>query len=604
MSVEDEATASVARGGDFAVNHRLILLSAFALLIGVISTAGAMALLAAIRLFTNLFFFQTASLAPRSPAGNHLGAAVILVPAVGGLIVGLLARFGSEKIRGHGIPEALEAILFGKSKMSAKVAILKPLASGIAIGSGGPFGAEGPIIMTGGAAASLLAQGFHLTAAERKALLVAGACAGMTAVFGTPLAAVLLAVELLLFELRPRSLLPVALSCAVAGFLRPLWSAAGPLFPMQTPQVSTLAMLSCCLAGLASGAVSASMTYLLYRVEDTFQRLPLHWMWWPAIGGLVVGVGGFMQPRAFGVGYDVIGDLLQHHLVLTAALGLLVVKLCIWAVALGSGTSGGVLAPLLMIGAGVGSVLSAWLPGGSPQLWALVCMAAILGGTMRAPLTAVVFAFGLTHDANAILPTMLGCAISYGFTVIVMRRSILTEKISRRGLHVFREYGVDPLELQFVDEVMTQEVISIGAQERASEVLVRYFGIDQKHRAYPVVAGHRLIGMLDRDLLVGVAADRLDVPVSQLPLRQTAFALPDDTCRVAAMRLAADSLERLPVIENAASRRLVGIVSYQDLLKPAWVMHEEEEQRERTLSFDGSPVRPAASLKAGSDPRR
>ena len=265
-------------------------------------------------LFTNLFFFGRFSLATTSPADNHLGLVVVAIPALGGLIVGLMARYGSEKIRGHGIPEAIEAILFGKSRMSPKIAILKPLSSGIAIGSGGPFGAEGPVIMTGGAVASLLAQAFHLTASERKALLVAGACAGMTAVFGTPLAAILLAVELLLFELRPRSLLPVALSCAVAGFLRPLWAGAGPLFPLQTPEVTTIALLSCCVAGLASGALSALMTRFLYHVEDFFGHLRLHWMWWPALGGLVVGIGGFIQPRALGVGYDVIGDLLQHHL--------------------------------------------------------------------------------------------------------------------------------------------------------------------------------------------------------------------------------------------------------------------------------------------------
>ena len=332
-------SATVSRGSDFATDSRLLMLSAFALLIGVLSTLGAAVLLAAIRFFTNVFFFGKFSLATSSPADNHLGLAVVAIPALGGLIVGLMARFGSEKIRGHGIPEAIEAILFGKSRMSPKIAILKPLSSGIAIGSGGPFGAEGPIIMTGGAVASLLAQAFHLTASERKALLVAGACAGMTAVFGTPLAAILLAVELLLFELRPRSLLPVALSCGVAGFLRPLWAGAGPLFPLQTPEVLPIAMLSCCVAGLASGALSALMTHFLYQVEDFFGRLRLHWMWWPALGGLVVGVGGFIQPRALGVGYDVIGDLLQHHLLLSAALSLLFVKAVIWAVALGSGTS-------------------------------------------------------------------------------------------------------------------------------------------------------------------------------------------------------------------------------------------------------------------------
>ncbi len=586
VSVEGTRAEVTARGSDFAADTRMLVLSAVALIIGGVSSLGAAALLGAIRLFTNLFFFQSISLAARPPADNRLGPLVMVVPAIGGLIIGLMARYGSEKIRGHGIPEAIESILFGKSRMSPKIAILKPLSSAIAIGSGGPFGAEGPIIMTGGAAASLLAQALHLTAAERKVLLVAGACAGMTAVFGTPLAAVLLAVELLLFELRPRSLLPVAVSCAVAGFLRPLWAGTGPLFPLQTAEPTAAAMFSCCAAGLVSGAASALMTRLLYRAEDWFGRLRLHWMWWPALAGLAVGVGGLIQPRALGVGYDVIADLLQHHLSLPAALGLLLVKSCIWIIALASGTSGGVLAPLLMIGAGLGSVLGDWLPGGGPQLWALVCMAAMLGGTMRAPLTAVAFAFGLTHDVNAFLPTILGCAIAYGFSVIVMPRSILTEKIARRGRHVVRELGVDPLERHFIDEIMTRKVLAIPGSHSALEAMRSHFGADQQHRAYPVVQDHRLLGMLDRTVLRALPREVLEQPLSRtLPAAAAAFVTPGDTCRAAASRLAAGGFERLPVVDAPDSRRLIGIVSRSDLLKPAQMLHEEEERRERIFWF-------------------
>jgi H+/Cl- antiporter ClcA len=568
---------------DFRIDQRLVLLSSFAVAIGLISSAAAWLLLAAIRLFTNLFFFQTLSLANQSPAANHLGPWVIAVPALGGLIVGLMCRYGSEKIRGHGIPEALEAILFGKSRMSGKVALLKPLASGIVIGSGGPFGAEGPIIMTGGAAASLLAQAFHVTSAERRALLVAGACAGMTAVFGTPLAAVLLAVELLLFELRPRSLLPVALACAVAAFVRPVWLGSGPLFPIETSVPTLAALGSCVVAGLASGALSALMTAGLYRVEDGFARLPIHWMWWPALGGLAVGVGGYLQPRALGVGYDVINDLLANHLALSLVAGLLVTKLIIWTIALGSGTSGGVLAPLLMMGAGLGCLLGPWMPGGDPRLWALVCMAATLGGTMRAPLTSIVFAFGLTHDANAFLPTLLACAVAYGFTVIVMPRSILTEKIARRGLHVFREYGVDPLERHFIDEVMTREVISIPADMAAREALKLRFGPDQAHRAYPVVADGKLIGVVDRSHFATDGYDS-DATVGTLSTgMELNYALSTETCRSVAARMAALGLERLPVVERAEDLRVIGIVSRSDLLKVTRLLHEEESRRERFL---------------------
>lgn len=322
---------------DFSVNDRLLRICGLAAVIGGISTLAAVVLLGLIHLFTNLFFFQTFSIEDRSPALNTLGPWVIVVPVIGGLIVGLIARFGSEKIRGHGIPEAIEAILFGKSRMSPKVAVLKPLSSGIVIGSGGPFGAEGPIIMTGGALGSLIAQCIDVTAAERKTLLVAGAAAGMTAVFGTPVAAVLLAVELLLFEWRPRSFLPVALACAVSGFARAFVFGTGALFPMQTQPAHMISLLSCLVAGLLSGVLASGLSAALYKLEDAFGKLPVHWMWWPAIGGVVVGIGGFLEPRALGVGYDVIGDLLHQHIAIQVALAILAVKAVIWVVALASG---------------------------------------------------------------------------------------------------------------------------------------------------------------------------------------------------------------------------------------------------------------------------
>ena len=579
--MSSKATSHPPRG-DFALNTRLMRITVMAAVIGAVSTVAARVLLDLIRFFTNLFFFQTFSLADRSPATHTLGAWVIVVPVIGGLIVGLVARYGSDKIRGHGIPEAIEAILFGKSRMSPKVALLKPLSSGIVIGSGGPFGAEGPIIMTGGAIGSLIAQHFHLTAAERKALLVAGATAGMTAVFGTPVAAVLLAVELLLFELRPRSLLPVAVACAVAGFARPLLMDPGPLFPLQTAAPGPLAMLSCVIAGVLCGALSASLSISLYKVEDWFGKLPVHWMWWPAIGGLAVGIGGYLQPRALGVGYDVIGDLLHNHLALGVVVALLAVKAVIWVISLGSGTSGGVLAPLLMMGAGLGVVLSHVLPGNDPMLWPLVCMAATLGGVMRAPLTATIFAFGLTHDSNALLPLLATSAVAYGFTVLTMRRSILTEKIARRGYHIYREYGIDPLERHSVEEVMTREVRSIDAAMPLAQAMFEYFGEGQAHRAFPVLRNGAVIGVADRAML---AARGTRDPIAtvgdacaDVPLY---FALPGENCRAVATRLARHRLERLPVVRDAQSFALVGIVARSDLIKPSLAHFDEEEKRER-----------------------
>ncbi|WP_197387031.1 chloride channel protein [Ralstonia pseudosolanacearum] len=566
---------------DFATDTTLFRTVALAAVIAALATGAAAVLLGLIRFFTNLFFFQTLSFADHSPAGNTLGLWVIAVPVIGGLIVGLMARFGSDKIRGHGIPEAIEAILFGKSRMSPRVAVLKPLSSGIVIGSGGPFGAEGPIIMTGGAIGSLLAQCFRLTAAERKTLLVAGATAGMTAVFGTPVAALLLAVELLLFEWRPRSMLPVAVACAVAGFLRVLVLEPGPLFPLATAPATLPALGSCVIAGLLCGALSRSLSTALYKTEDLFGRLPIHWMWWPALGGLAIGIGGYFEPRALGVGYDVIGDLLHNHLAIRIALALLVVKALIWVIALGSGTSGGVLAPLLMMGAGLGVLLGPVLPGGDPGLWPLVCMAATLAGVLGAPLTAIVFAFGLTHDINAILPTLLAVSVAYGFVVLTMPRSIMTEKIARRGFHIYREYAVDPLERHAVDEVMTRTVQTIDAHASVAGILAERFGPTQAHRAFPVVRDGALVGMLDRDALLAGHARGATAIADLFGANAPVMALPGETCRIVATRLAVHGLERLPVVADAQSRRLVGIVSRSDLVKPSVAFFDEEQRRER-----------------------
>ncbi|HEY1608926.1 MAG TPA: chloride channel protein [Paraburkholderia sp.] len=569
---------------DFSVNERLPGICALAAVIGIVSTIAAWVLLHLIGFFTNLFFFGTLSFATRSPAGHHLGLWVVLVPILGGVIVGFIARFGSERIRGHGIPEAIEAILFGRSRMSPKVAILKPLASGIAIGSGGPFGAEGPIIMTGGALGSLVAQCVRISSAERKTLLVAGAAAGMTAVFGTPVAAVLLAVELLLFEWRPRSLIPVALACAVAGFARAVVFGTGALFPLLTAPAQPISLLSCVVAGLLCGALAAGLSSSLYKVEDLFGRLPIHWMWWPALGGIAVGIGGAIQPRALGVGYDVIGDLLHLHLSWQTAAAILVVKAVIWVIALGSGTSGGVLAPLLMLGAGLGVLLGHVLPGGEMMLWPLVCMAATLGSTLGAPLTAIVFAFELTHDANALLPLLTATLVAHAFSTVVMRRSILTEKIARRGRHIYREYGVDPLERHYVDEVMTRDVRTIDASLTPSEALAKYFGAEQVHRAFPVVDAGAVIGVVDRESLIALADDAMLIAApltNALRQRAPATALGDETCRLVATRLAVHGLERLPVVVDRQSMQLVGIVSRSDLVKLSLAHFEDEHRRER-----------------------
>ena len=451
--------------GDFTVTPRVLILSVLAIAIGLLSTLVAVALLKLINLFTNMFYFHRWSTALASPAHNTLGGYAVLVPVAGALIIGMIARYGSERIRGHGIPEALESILIHGSRVQPRLAVLKPLSAAISIGSGGPFGAEGPIIMTGGAFGSMIAQLFHLSSAERKTLLVAGAAAGMSATFAAPLASLLLAVELLLFEWKPRSLIPVALASATAGAARRYILGVGPLFPVPAHSVfiGPGGLAGCVLAGLLAGLLSALLTSAVYAAEDAFQKLPIHWMWWPAIGGLAIGIGGLIFPQALGVGYDTIGSLLQGDVPRATIAGILLVKSLIWAIALGSGTSGGVLAPLLMMGGALGGLEAMFLPQMGVGFWPLISMGAILGGTMRSPFTGIVFAIELTHDFNALLPLLVANVLAYTISVLVLKRSILTEKVSRRGFHLSREYSVDPLEILFVREVMRTNVVAFAS---------------------------------------------------------------------------------------------------------------------------------------------
>jgi len=578
--------------GDFTTTTRVLPISALALAIGVLASFVALALLRLIGLFTNLFYYRRWSAALVSPAGNHLGIFAVLVPIGGALIIGLMARYGSERIRGHGIPEAIEAILIHGSRVEPKVALLKPISSAISIGSGGPFGAEGPIIMTGGAIGSMIAQLFHLTSTERKTLLVAGAAAGMSATFAAPVASVLLAVELLLFEWKPRSLIPVALASAVAAVLRRYLLGLGPLFPVpEHPLFLGLqGLLGCVLVGVLAGGLSALLTMSVYAAEDAFERLPIHWMWWPMIGGLVIGLGGLVFPQALGVGYDTIAGLLQGSVTTHVILGVLLVKWFIWAVSLGSGTSGGVLAPLLMMGGALGGLEAMFLPNEGAGFWPLISMGAVLGGTMRSPFTSIIFAFELTHDGNVFLPLLVASVIAHAFTVLTLKRSILTEKVARRGFHLSREYSVDPLEILFVREVMRTNVVALSASSTTAEMQeILRTGTRHSQRLLPVVdrAG-RLVGVLTRaDIRERVETEGDAIllrPVSELVRKQTVEAYPDEPLRVVVYRMAEKSLTRLPVVERA-TRNFLGLVALDDLLKARGHHLEEERTRERTLKL-------------------
>ncbi|HEX6772786.1 MAG TPA: chloride channel protein [Acidobacteriaceae bacterium] len=522
---------------DFTVDRRVWLISGLAIIVGIGGAGLAVVLLRLIAFFTNLFYYHRFSFAMVGPAGSSLGYWMVLVPIVGGIIVGIMARYGSDKIRGHGIPEAIEAILLNGARVEPKVAVLKPVSAAIAIGSGGPFGAEGPIIMTGGAFGSLLAQWVKLTDAERTTLLVAGAAAGMSATFAAPFAAVLLAVELMLFEWRPRSLVPVAFASVTAAVLRVIWLGAGPLFPLtgeMIPGGIRFALLAAALGALV-GLAAAALSRMMYGFEDMFGKLPVHWMWWPAIGGLGVGVGGFFFPRGLGVGYDNIAILLAGKATLALIFGVIIFKSLMWAFSLGSGTSGGVLAPLLMIGASLGA-LSAHLLHMPEGTLALIGMGAMLAGALGSPLTAIVFSIELTHALPALLPLVVACIAAYTITSLIMPRSILTEKLGRRGHHLTREYGVDPLEMVSVEDAMTDV-----AEEDAP-------------------------------------------PLKKLP---SVYTFGDETCRSAAERMATTGQIRLAVLDRETLQPR-GYVSLQDLLIGRRRFIKREEARERVFRLASS----------------
>ncbi|WP_460578719.1 chloride channel protein [Humibacter ginsengisoli] len=518
--------------GDFAVDRRMLVITALALPVGALAGVAAFVLLRLIGLVTNLVFFGRVDTALVAPSAAHAPWWIILfAPVLGGLIVGVMARFGSEKIRGHGMPEAIEAILTGGSRVSPKVTVLKPISAAVSIGTGGPFGAEGPIIMTGGALGSLLAQLLKLTADERKTLLVAGAAAGMAATFNSPLASVLLAVELLLFEWRPRSFVPVVAAVSVATMVRGVLLGTGPVFPVDASHLH-LSPLVCGIAaavGLTGGLLAVGATWLVYKAEDGFTKLPIHWMWWPAIGGLIIGAGGLIEPQALGVGYDVIDQLLTGRATMSLILGILVVKTLIWSLSLGSGTSGGVLAPMFMVGGALGALEGTVLPDVMPGFWAMCGLAAVLGGVMRSPLTGTVFTLELTHAWNALPALLLSATAAYALSVLVLKRSVLTEKIARRGLHLTREYSTDPLETFFVRDVM-----------------------------HPIP---------DDDVPVG---DRFAVR-GQLTVRALAYLFAENGCTEA------DVLD--------ADGTVIGRVGIADLLQPRLHDLTEEHHRSRTLGF-------------------
>jgi CIC family chloride channel protein len=557
------------------VEPRVLLLCAVAVVLGVCAAFIAQLLVALIALVTNAAFYGRWSVEAVSPTGHQLGPWVVVVPVIGGLIVGVMARWGSRAIRGHGIPEAMEQVLLNESKIPLRVTFLKPVSSAVAIGTGGPFGAEGPIIATGGALGSFLGQLLHVTGDERKVLLAAGAAGGMTAIFGSPVAAVILAVELLLFELRPRSLIPVALATVAAAGVRYATVGSEPVFAMRYVAEPGMAALACyvVLGGLI-GLVSVGVTHIVYGIEDAFEKLPVHWMWWPAIGGVAVGVVGYFAPLTLGVGYSNIEDIVAGHFAVGALAFLCVMKFISWSIALGSGTSGGTLAPLFTIGGALGALagfgLVAIAPGLGidPRIAGLVGMAAIFAGASRALLTSVVFAFETTQQPHGLLPLLGGCAAAYLVSALIMRNTIMTEKIARRGVRVPTEYAADYLEQVLVRDACSRGVVSLRTSDELGEVRQRLNSgrSEYQHQGFPVIddAGH-VRGVVTRRSLLDPSEPNIR-RIGDMGLRAPVVVHEHHSLREAADHMVAENIGRLIVVGVDAPHALVGLLTRGDIL--------------------------------------
>jgi len=557
------------------IGPRVILISALS--IGVAFVAGIVArvLVSMIAFVTNVAFFGRISLRTVAPAEHRLGWLVVFVPVLGGVIVGLMARYGSKAIRGHGIPEAMEQVLTNESRIPPRLTFLKPLSAAIAIGTGGPFGAEGPIIATGGALGSLVGQLLKTSAVERKTLLAAGAAAGMAATFGSPVSAVLLAVELLLFEFRPRSIIPVALASATAAGVRMAIVGSAPVFAMpELAQPSGEALAFYIVLGAVIGVVATGVTRAVYAVEDAFEKLPIHWMWWPAIGGLAVGTVGYFAPRTMGVGYDNIEHVLSGSLTGQALFLLFTLKFVSWVIALGSGTSGGTLAPLFTIGGGLGATLGALAAlaapalGVDPRIAGLVGMAAIFAGASRALLASVVFAFETTLQPLGLLPLLGGCSAAFLVSCLLMRNTIMTEKIARRGVRVPSEYAADFLDQVRVAEFATREVVAFAASDTLAHLREWFVSgaHGSGHHGFPVVgASGQLLGVVTRREIVDPSGPG-ERRVEQLLRRAPAVAFEDNSLREAADLMVSHGVGRLPVVARGAPGHVIGMLTRSDLL--------------------------------------
>jgi chloride channel protein, CIC family len=573
---------------------RMVLVSFLGAGIGLIAGGIAFLLYKLIGLLTNISFYGRFAVDFTSARHNHLGLWVIPIPVIGGIIVGIMAKYGSSKIKGHGIPEAMEAVLFNRSRIQPRVAILKPISAAIAIGTGGPFGAEGPIIQTGGAMGSLVGQLFHTTASERKVLLACGAAAGMSATFNTPIAGVILAIELLLFEFKARSFIPLVIASTLATAVHMQLLGAGPMFTVRAMDFGIpRALPFYLLLGVICGLAAVGFSKLLYWTEDQFEKLPIDELWCPAIGALGLGIIGYFVPRVLGVGYDTISDILNANLAWKLLLVVMLAKAVALVISLGSGTSGGLLAPMFMSSAALGGVFALGMNQVFPAAnlsagaFALVAMGAVFGAASRAAFSFIVFAFEITRDYNSVLPLMLVTVIADGIAILLMpKASIMTEKLIRRGLRIHQDYEADVLQQMSVSETMDRDALTLPASMPVSELaerIARHEPEVSRHQGMLLLdAESRLVGIITRgDILRALDQDSSGaMSLLEAGSRKVLVTYPDETLHDAAARMLRNNIGRLPVVDRKNPQLVVGYLGRPGIMAARLHRLDDEHVRE------------------------
>ncbi len=553
-----------------AIKPRFVLLSIYSLIVGLIAGLVAEGVLKLIYLFTNIFFAGHGSLKVDYPDDFHLGLWVILIPAIGGIVAGLAIHFWEPSLKGHGTPEAMEAVLIGHSMLRLRVGILKPTISALAIGTGGPFGAEGPIIQTGAVIGSVVGKLLRLSPYERRILLAGGAAAGLAATFISPFAGVLLAVELLLFEFSARSFIPVAMATVVATAVAIYFRGPGSIFPAPAWALKHIGELWLfALLGVLIGIISVILIRVLFWLEDLFDQFPLKpaAIWAPTAGGLIMGCIGYFFPHTFGTGYDTITAMLNNHFSAAKLLEISGAKFWALVISLGSGTTGGVFAPSLIIGGGFGAAFgSFWhhiLPQftSNPAAYGLAGMGALFAGTSRVPITAVVFMLELSRNPHATLPLIVTCFIADLFTRLFSVDSIMTGKLHKRGLMVFQDYSTPLLVGSQIGQIVRRQKpvpadLELGAA-------ARQFTPEPGEVLAVVEADGNLAGIIEAHDFLHQEEDH-QLKVRDVVRADYVIAPPEELIPLVAQKMLAKHANNVVVEEQ---HKPIGVVRAADLLR-------------------------------------